>query len=263
MLGSLLCYGFFFLGLDLTSQHILTTLTTTLCSQYIFDRYYLGQKFEYKSGLITGLSLSLLLRSNFFYFSALAAFLAIGSKFIIRVNGKHVFNPANFGIITLALLCEEAWLSPAQWGSTTLLAFYLICCGMLVTTKAARIDLCLVFFASYAGLLFQRALYLGDPLSIPLHQLQSGALLIFSCFMITDPRVTPDARLPRLLFGVAVALLAYYLRFKLYWNNTPLYALYFLSPLVPILDVLFKADRFEWLKESISQKNMKLIKETT
>jgi Na+-transporting NADH:ubiquinone oxidoreductase subunit NqrB len=63
-----------------------------------------------KSALITGLGLCLLLRANHFSTMLLAAGLAITSKFIFRVRGKHFFNPANFGIIAalqrFAQLCD-------------------------------------------------------------------------------------------------------------------------------------------------------------
>ena len=36
-------------------------------------------------------------------------------------------------------------------------------------------------------------------------QLQSGALLLFTFFMISDPKTTPDSRVGRILFGVLVA----------------------------------------------------------
>ena len=48
------------------------------------------------------------------------------------------------------------------------------------------------FSALTRRLLLARAFWLGDPLAIPLHQMQSGSLLIFAFFMISDPRTTPD-----------------------------------------------------------------------
>jgi len=39
-----------------------------------------------------------------------------------------------------------------------------------------------------------RSLYVGEPLTIPFHRLESGALLLFTFFMISDPKTTPDSR---------------------------------------------------------------------
>jgi len=46
-----------------------------------------------------------------------------------------------------------------------------------VTGKAKRWDVSLSLLGFYAALVFGRALWLGDPLAIPVHQMQSGALL--------------------------------------------------------------------------------------
>ena len=61
----------------------------------------------------------------------------------------------------------------------------------------------LAFLAFYAGAPLGRALWLGEPLAIPLHRLESGALLLFTFFMISDPKTTPDSRAGRILFAVA------------------------------------------------------------
>ena len=46
------------------------------------------------SALITSLSLTLLLRTEFVVLAIAAAAIAIGSKFLIRFRDKHIFNPA-------------------------------------------------------------------------------------------------------------------------------------------------------------------------
>ncbi|MCA1991077.1 MAG: Na+-transporting NADH:ubiquinone oxidoreductase, subunit NqrB, partial [Coleofasciculus sp. S288] len=69
-----------------------------------------------KSALITGLSLSLLLRADHYATMLLAGSLAILSKFLLQVERKHFFNPANFGIIAALILTSDAWVSPGQWG---------------------------------------------------------------------------------------------------------------------------------------------------
>ena len=52
-----------------------------------------------KSALISALSLCLLLRTDWLALAALAAVVAVGSKFLIRVRDKHVFNPTNLAIV--------------------------------------------------------------------------------------------------------------------------------------------------------------------
>src|SRR5262249_13967008 len=141
-----------------------------------------------------GLSLCLLLRTNNPELAFLAAVITIASKFVIRFRGKHVFNPTNGGLVAMMLVSGQVWVSPGQWGSLAFFAFLRACAGGLVVTRAARADVTYTFIAFYCPLVVGRSMYLGEPLTIPLHRLQSGALLLFTFFMISDPKTTPDSR---------------------------------------------------------------------
>jgi Na+-transporting NADH:ubiquinone oxidoreductase subunit NqrB len=201
---------------------------------------------DLRSPLITGLSLSLLLRAEAPWMHAMAGVIAIGSKFLLRIDGKHLFNPAGFAIVALLALHAGVWISPGQWGADLWFATLVGLAAMLVLQAARRADIALFFLASHAALLFARAAWLGDPLAIPLHQLQSGSLLIFAFFMISDPRTTPDSRLGRFLLAFAVAALAYELAFFAQLRPALYFALIALSPATLLIDRIFPAARFSW-----------------
>jgi hypothetical protein len=160
-------------------------------------------------------------------------------------NGRHVWNPTNFGIACMMLL-GLGWVSPGQWGSVAFFAFLLACGGGLVVNRAARSDITYAFLASYMGLLFGRALYMGDPLAIPLHALQNGAFLIFTFFMISDPRTTPDSRAGRLLFAFLVAAGAIWIQFGLHRTNGLIWSLFALAMTVPLIDRFLPGPRHQW-----------------
>ena len=203
--------------------------------------------FQWKSALITSLSLSILLRANSIWFWLAAGFIGVTAKFLIRYRGKHIFNPACIGIVVVSLLGgSAAWVSPGQWGQAPIFAAFAIGFAALVLSSAKRLDIALGFLVGFAAMLFGRALYLGDPMTIPMHQLQSGALLVFAFFMITDPRSTPDSRIARLIFAFAVAAFAAWLSWEYHIRGAMLYALASLALLSPILDRLLPARRFEW-----------------
>lgn len=204
--------------------------------------------FQWKSALITSLSLSILLRANSLWFWLVAGLIGVAAKFLIRYRGKHIFNPACIGIVIVSLLAgNAAWVSPGQWGQAPIFAAFAIGFAALVLSSAKRLDIALGFLAGFAAMLFGRAMYLGDPMAIPLHQLQSGALLVFAFFMITDPRSTPDSRIARLTFAFAVAAFAAWLGWEYHIRGAMLYALAGLALLTPILDHLLPAKRFEWI----------------
>lgn len=264
-LATLLTYGLVVLGFDQNASSVALILAGALATQWIGQRardsgWWLTlpaartghTPFDPLSPLITALSLSILLRANSPWWLLLAAVLAIGSKFLLRIDGKHVFNPANFALAVLLLCSECAWISPAQWGSRTWAVFLFASLATLVLSRARRADIAIAFLAAYGTILLARALYLGDPLAIPLKQMQSGAILLFAFFMISDPKTTPDRRDARILYAVLVACLGAWLQF---WHWIPegmIYALFFASPLVPVIDRWMPREpglpRFEWAR---------------
>ncbi|MFZ4702572.1 MAG: RnfABCDGE type electron transport complex subunit D, partial [Candidatus Methylumidiphilus sp.] len=247
ILGSLLAYGTLTLHFEVSLLQASVTLASVIAFQALFTYGVRIPHYEFKSALISGLSLCLLLRANSLSLLILASGLAIASKFLLRCNGKHVFNPTNFGIGATVLFTGQAWVSPGQWGSGVLFALFILCCGWTVVQRAERSDVTLTFLLAYPGLFFARALWLGDPWTIPLHQLSNGALLIFTFFMISDPKTTPDSRTGRILFAIMVACLAYLLRFKLYHPNALIFSLLACSVFVPILDRYFAGIQFNWV----------------
>lgn len=248
-LSTLLLYGLIWLHFDIPILQMAVTLGTALLAQYVGTRSLNLPTFDPKSPLISALSLCLLLRTNEELIAGLAACLAIASKFLIRWNDKHVFNPTNLALVVV-LASGLAWISPGQWGQVAWFGFLVACLGSLVVTRAARADVTLAFFGFYVGLLFVRALWLGDPLTIPMHQIENGALLIFSFFMISDPKTTPNSRAGRIVFSLFVAVAAMYVQFGLFTPNGPLWGLIACAPFVPFIDWLLPGSRYNWANPS-------------
>jgi len=246
VLGLLLCYGIVALDFGIRWQNALAIMTAAQFTQVLGTRAAGLGRFDPMSALITSMSLTLLLRTDVIALAALAAVIAIGSKFLIRIRGKHVFNPANAALVSLILISDKAWVSSGQWGSAAIGALALACLGFLVLTRAKRSETTIAFVATYAILLIGRALWLEDPLTIPMHQMQNGALLIFAFFMISDPKTSPDARSGRLLYGALVASIAYTIQFVFYEPNGPILALIMSAPLVPLIDATLRGQAYRW-----------------
>jgi Na+-transporting NADH:ubiquinone oxidoreductase subunit NqrB len=225
---------------------------SALATQALCSRLFGLPHIDLRSPLITGLSLSLLLRADEPWLHAAAAAIAIASKFVLRIDGKHIWNPAGFAIVALLLTSSGVWISPGQWGTALWFAALVAFLAILVLHAARRADIALFFLGSHAALLLARALWLGDPLVIPLHQLQSGSLLIFALFMISDPRTSPDSRLGRFLFAFAVAALGHYMAFFMQMRPALYLALIALSPLTLLIDRILPAERFSWTAPATS-----------
>lgn len=240
ILSALLGYGVLSLDFGISPAQGALTLGAAIATEWLGCRIRPvgrpGRRFHVASPLITGLSLCLLLRVDDPVLAAIAATLAIASKFVLRIDGRHVVNPSALGLALVLAFSDRAWISSGQWGSVVLAAALVVCAGSHIVRRARRSDVTWTFAAATVGLVAARALWLGDPFEVAFHGLSSGALLLFTFFMISDPRTTPASRAGRVTFALTVAALAHALRFGFYEPNAPIWALVACSPLLPLLD---------------------------
>lgn len=206
-----------------------------------------------KSAIITALGLTILLRADHYSTMMLAGSLAILSKFLLQVEKKHFFNPANFGIIAALILTPDAWVSPGQWGDDGWYAMLFLGTGGMVLNRVGRWDTTVAFLGSYALLEATRNLWLGWTWDVLNHRLMNGSLLLFAFFMITDPRSIPDHKYSRILWAVSIAVLTFILRNQFFLSTAVFWALFSLAPLSILLNHLWSAPRFDWFSNSKSE----------
>jgi Na+-transporting NADH:ubiquinone oxidoreductase subunit NqrB len=255
-------YGIFFLDWNAVWLHYIIIITGCLCFNYYTESFRqkhflpvrgsLGFNRWGFSVLISALSLCLLLKTNHWYTSLLAAFLTVASKYIFRFNHKHIFNPSAFGIIATIFLTHDAWLSPGQWGSNAIIFFLVITLGTIVVTRVQKLDVSLAFLLTFTGLLYWRQVYvLGWPLDYFIHSVSTGSLLLFSFFMISDPKTSPNHAMTRIIWAILIASASFYLAAFKWEYNTPIWVLVAAAPLVPLLDKIFKAEIFQWKRSRV------------
>ena len=257
-----LAYGIYYLGWNAEWALYATYLGISITTQLFFEtllsriknkRWPLLNKIKngIPSAIISSMGLCLLLKTNSLAVAALAAFISIASKYIIRINGKHIFNPSALGIVAAVVLTGNAWISPGQWGSGVVILFAVLCLGFIITTRVQKLDTSLAFLLTFGGLLFIRQIiYLGWPLDFFVQSISTGSLLLFSFFMITDPKTTPNHAAARIIWSILVAAVAFYLATFKFINTAPVWILIFMQPLVPLLDKFFKAKQFTWKPSS-------------
>jgi len=249
------------LDFPLTAVSISLTVLTAAGTQYALSECLSAGKIDLKSSLISALSLCLLLRVSDPIFYVFAAALAVGSKFLIRSKSKHFFNPTNFAIVAvLYLLPNQVWLSPGQWDSTSYFAFVIVALGAMIVAKAKTLLVSLSFLGFFVGFAVIRSTWLGDPIDILVHSILNGGFLIFVFLMISDPKSTPDHKKSQILFALLVAALTFILKFQFFEPKAPFVALFLLSPITPLLDLMFKADRFSWNPRESAAKINRLVK---
>ena len=185
--------------------------------------------------------------------------ISIASKYLIRINGKHIFNPSALGIVAVLYFTGDAWISPGQWGSNTVILFGVITLGTIVVTRVQKLDVSLAFLFTFIALLFWRQVYvLGWPIDFFIHSLSTGSLLLFTFFMISDPRTSPNHPVARILWAVLIGVAAFYLAAFKWKYNTLIWVLVLAAPLVPLFDKIFKSKIFEWDKTHLNQLKQQL-----
>ena len=254
-----LSYGILFLHWNADWQHYIISIAGCLLFQYTADSIRSKRCLKINefdrwgfSVLISAMSLCLLLKTNDWYVSLVAAFLTVGSKYILRFNKKHIFNPSAFGIVATLLLTKDAWLSPAQWGSNAVIFFFVVTLGTIVVTRVQKLDVSLAFLLTFVGLLYWRQVYvLGWPMDHFIHSVSTGSLLLFTFFMISDPRTSPNHPFARIIWAILIAAVSFYLAAFKWKYNTIIWVLVAAAPFVPLLDTIFKSRQFEWNRHRI------------
>ena len=77
---------------------------TSIAIEMLLGRIVVGKWPHLASAYISGISIGMLLRSPEFWPYPLCAAISIVSKYVLRVDGRHLWNPSNFGIVAMLVL---------------------------------------------------------------------------------------------------------------------------------------------------------------
>lgn len=248
-LSLFLFYGIHYLDWEISNLQMVSMMGSAIITQFIWTSIHKGKYSSWKSALITALGLCLLLKSVSLLTLIIATVAAISSKFVLRIGKKHLFNPANFGIIFAILVLQDAWISPGQWGSDAMFLFVLSVLGGIILLKIGRLETSLVFIGSlFIMEYFRTVLYQGWEMDVLLHKFSSGTLLLFTFFMITDPMTIPNSKKSRIIWSLVLAALTFYLTNWIQLYTAPIWILFFMTPITVLLDKVFPNKKFEWIK---------------
>lgn len=190
------------------------------------------------SAYITGVSIGIIIDSPSLWIYAAASLLAIASKYLIHLEGRHIFNPSNFGVVAVLLLAPDlAAVGGSQWTNLIWIMLAIAALGSLVMSRVGRLDVVLAFFATFAAMAAVRTLAAGVPPGFAIGPLAGSALQLFAFFMITDPRTSPQTRRGRIVYGVVIGVLDGILR-MLRVIYSPFYALFAVCLGAPLLAAL-------------------------
>jgi len=211
-------------------QKTLLAIVASMVTEMLLGRIFLGKWPHPASAYITGISVGILLRSPAFWPFALCAALSITSKYAVRVRGRHLFNPSNFGICALLFLASAsvAGLS-IQWGNNFASLIVIWVLGALIVWRAKRFHITATYVVCFLLLALLRAYIVGDPWQSEISPITGPMYQLFMFFMITDPKTTVRSRKGQIIVVAVVAVVEMLLRLdqSVY---APLYALFLVGP---------------------------------
>jgi ASPIC and UnbV/FG-GAP-like repeat len=155
----------------------------------------------------------------------LTAAVSLLSKHLIKVGGKHIFNPSNIGLVLCFVILGSGRSEPLYfwWGSmSTWMALALaiiVVGGLAILTRLRLLVIAVGFWLSFAAAIGLLAAT-GHAMTARWHAgpitgayfwwvlVTSPEILVFLFFMITDPKTTPEGTRARALYAVSIGLLA-------------------------------------------------------
>jgi Na+-transporting NADH:ubiquinone oxidoreductase subunit NqrB len=213
-------------GWERTGLAIVTAIGTELALGFITY----GKWPHPASSYISGISAGILTRSPFLWPYFFASFISIVSKYVLRVNGRHLWNPTNFGVSVMAFLAPATvTVLSIQWGNNLAPMVVIWLLGSVIVWRVGRAHISAAYVVSFLAFSVVRTLLTGTPFLANVAPITGPMYQLFIFFMVTDPKTTVRSTRGQVLVVVVVAFVELLLRLGevLY---APFYALFLVGP---------------------------------
>ena len=222
-------------------ETILIAVGTSIIVDLAVGRLYTGKWKNLASAYISGISVSILIRSTLYWPYALTAAISILSKYVLRYKGRHIWNPSNFGISWMLFTAPlyVAGLS-VQWGNNLYAMVVIWVLGMVIVYRAKRFHVTITYVVSFLFFAFIRSMITSDPFLAEIAPLTGPMYQLFIFFMITDPPTNVRSKKGQMLVVFIVALVEFILRLYQF-VYAPFYALTIVGPIAKFIDLKMAA----------------------
>jgi Na+-translocating ferredoxin:NAD+ oxidoreductase RnfD subunit len=212
-------------------------IATAILAEIVLGRLFYGKIPNLASAYITGISVGILVRSPWYWPYALCSLISITSKYVLRVKGRHIWNPSNFGIAVMLFLAPQTVASLSiQWGNSIGSMIVIWTLGTIIISRVKRFHICATYVISFLALAVVRSLITGHPLAAEVAPITGPMYQLFIFFMITDPKTTVHSRKGQMVVAFLVALVEAILRLFQY-VHAPFYALFIVGPAANLLEM--------------------------
>jgi Na+-transporting NADH:ubiquinone oxidoreductase subunit NqrB len=243
LITSILLVGQLSYGILESYTRTLLAIVTAIVAELVLSRIYFGKWPVLASAYISGISVGILVRSPAFWPYALCSLISITSKYVLRVNGKHIWNPSNFGIVAMFLLASDsvAGLS-IQWGNFLWPMLVIWTLGSLIIWRFRRFHISATYVVSFAMFALLRSWITGDPWRSEMSPITGPMYQLFIFFMITDPKTTVSSKSGQCVVVFLVAALESVLRLHQV-VYAPFYALFAVGPAAMLIEAWMDSRR--------------------
>src|SRR5215210_7096139 len=205
--------------------------------ELILGRIFTGKWPHLASAYITGISVGILVRSPAVWPYMWCSVVSIMSKYVLRVQGRHIWNPSNFGISAMLFLASftGATLS-VQWGNSLPPMIVIWILGSLIIYRLKRFHISATYVAAFFLFGFVRSLLTGHVFQAEIAPITGPMYQLFVFFMITDPKTTVHSKRGQCAVAVGVAFVEMILRL-LEVVHAPYYALFLVGPTANLIEI--------------------------
>lgn len=242
-ISCILLVGHLSYGILESYQKTALAIAAAIISELILGRIFFGKWLNLASAYITGISVGILVRSPAYWPYALCSVISIMSKYVLRVKGRHIWNPSNFGIAVLVFLAPETMaILSIQWGNNLLPIVVIWTLGSIIIWRARRFHISATYVVSFFLFAFLRTWITGDPWQAEVAPITGPMYQLFVFFMITDPKTTVRSLTGQCLVAFCVALVEFFLRLDQV-VYAPIFALFFVGPAANLIEIWLDSQR--------------------
>ncbi|MGI8732561.1 MAG: hypothetical protein ACR2LM_04570 [Pyrinomonadaceae bacterium] len=240
---SILLVGHLFYGILESYPRTVLAIVSAIITEMVLGRIFFGKWPHLASAYITGISVGILVRSPAFWPYAICSVISIASKYVLRVKGRHLWNPSNFGICVVLFLAPEIVTSlSVQWGNFIWPMLVIWILGSIIIWRARRFHICATYVISFFAFAYLRSWITGDPWQAEIAPITGPMYQLFVFFMITDPRTTVRSKTGQCVVAFVVALAEMLLRLN-HVIYAPLYALFIVGPAALLIEMWLDSRR--------------------
>ena len=128
----------------------LLAIVVSIALELVLGRIFYRKWLHPASAYITGISVGILIRSPAFWPYALCSAISITSKYVLRVKGRHLWNPSNFGISVMLFLAGDTVASLSiQWGNYLWPMLVIWVLGSLIIWRLQRFHITATYVVSF------------------------------------------------------------------------------------------------------------------